>query len=376
MISHDDIRQVQQYPSGPDTFVLSLYVDVDQSKAANLNRGFETAVEALFRKIADSQGENHKHFIETECSRVLDFLRDYTPRGKGLVIFSDSTRDFWWQRDLRVAISTNARFSPSPWVRPLIEALEARDRFGVALIDKHRARLFAGDAAGLELVFEFETEIPGKHMTTGTDHIWSQSQMERDHANHIRAHARRAAEEFSSIVERDRLARVVIGGPVEATSIFEGELPRRIQQMIAGTVSLPMDASHERLLQEVGKIIERAEHEDEVRLVESMITSAMKGDRAVLGIEETLEAIRQGRIYCLVVAKDFRIAGKQCRACRVLLVDSLDACSYCGGELASAPDLINRASHRVLEQAGRVQIVSGAAAEKLAGSGIGAVLRF
>jgi hypothetical protein len=38
--------------------------------------------------------------------------------------------------------------------------------------------------------------------------------------------------------------------------------------------------------------------------------------------------------------------------------------------------LINRASHRVLDMGGKVQLVSGEAAAKLADAGIGAVLRF
>ena len=68
--------------------------------------------------------------------------------------------------------------------------------------------------------------------------------------------------------------------------------------------------------------------------------------------------------------------GKECTACRVLVAEGLERCSFCGGELEPVPDLINRASHRVIEQAGKVQMVSGEAAGKLEANGIGAVLRF
>ncbi|MEW6207557.1 MAG: hypothetical protein AB1631_04270 [Acidobacteriota bacterium] len=375
MISYDDIRQLQEYPSGPDTLVLSLYVNVDQSNAANLNRGFLTVVENLFRRMADA-GENNKHELEREFRRVLDFLSDYTPRGKGLVVFSDSRSDFWWQRDLQAALPTDARFSPNPWVRPLLEVMEAHDPFAVALIDNHRAKIFVGDAAGLNLTSEIISDVPGRHVTTGTDHIWSQSHMDRDRANHIRTHARRVADEVGAIAERMKIARVIIGGPVEAASIFESELPRRIQQMIVGTISAPLDSTQDKLIGEVRKVLDRVEQEDEARLVESLITSAMKGDRAALGIDETLAAINQGRVHCLVVAKGYRAEGRQCRSCGVLVTDDAEKCSYCGEELVAAPDLINRASRRVLEQSGRVQIVSGAAAERLNPAGVGAVLRF
>ena len=114
MISYDDIHQLQQYPSDGDSMILSLYINIDQSNAANLNRGFETVVANEFRRMGEGQksqngkdGDRAAHNVrfETECELVLRFLKDYTPRGRGLVIFSDSSRDFWWRRDLGVEVS-------------------------------------------------------------------------------------------------------------------------------------------------------------------------------------------------------------------------------------------------------------------------------
>src|SRR5262249_11269339 len=152
MISYDDIHHVQQYPSSPDSLVLSLYVNVDQSNAANLNRGFETVVANMFRQMTESRisDENSKSRFDVECEQVLRFLREYTVKGKGLVIFSDSTRGFWWQRELQVNLPTEARWSARPWVRPLLEVLEDHDRLSVVLIDKHRARILTVDAGGME----------------------------------------------------------------------------------------------------------------------------------------------------------------------------------------------------------------------------------
>jgi len=163
---------------------------------------------------------------------------------------------------------------------------------------------------------------------------------------------------------------------VEATSAFASALPKRIQQMIIGTITAPVDASHDRLINELRAVQEKAEHEDEARIVDAMITAAMKGERAVLGLSDTLGAIQEGRVYRLVVARDFRVEGKECGSCHVLISDGNGKCSFCGGRLEAAPDLINRASHRVLDMGGKVQLVSGEAAAKLADAGIGAVLRF
>src|SRR5689334_16023589 len=150
MISYDDIRQLQQHPSGPDSCILSLYVNVDQSNAVNLNRGFITQVDNLFRRMAEDKNSNHRERLDAECKRALAFLGDYSAKGKGLVIFSDSKQDFWWQRDLQVEVPTAVRWSPMPWVRPLLELLEDHDKFAVVLIDKHRARVLTVDAGGMQ----------------------------------------------------------------------------------------------------------------------------------------------------------------------------------------------------------------------------------
>lgn len=376
MISYDDLRQLQQYPSSPDSRILSLYVNIDQSNAANLNRGFITQVENHFRQMAEAENLDQRQRFDAECKRALAFLSDYSARGKGLVIFSDSKQDFWWQRDLQVAVPTGGRWSQKPWLRPLLELLEDHDTFAVVLIDKQRARVLTVDAGGLEQHAEVLSDVPNKHATTGSDHIMSQTQMQRDHDEHVRAHANRVVDELTNVVDRLNLSRLVIGGPVEATSTFTNQLPKRLQQMIIGTIAVPLDASYERLSNELRKVQQQNEGEDEARMVEAMITAAMKGDRAVLGIGDTLAAIQEQRVYRMIVARDYRLEGKECNACHILVVDGEAKCAFCGGDLQAAPDLINRASHRVIEQAGKVQIVSGAAADKLAGTGVGAVLRF
>ncbi|HSE36367.1 MAG TPA: hypothetical protein VLG74_03635 [Blastocatellia bacterium] len=378
MISHEDLSQLHHYSSGPESLILSLYVNIDQSDAANLNRGFETRVESLFRTVAESHNshEGSRQRFDAECQRVREFLRNYVPKGKALVLFSDSKQGFWWQHDLHVELPTGVRWSSQLWVRPLLEVIEEHDRFAVVLIDKHQARIMTVDAGGIEQHAEIISDVPNKHATTGTDHIWSQTQMDRDHLNHVHSHAKRVADELSSVIDRMKLKRIAIGGPVEAISVFTGELPKRLQQLIVGTISVPVDANHDRIITELRALQAKAEHEDETRIVDAMITAAMKGDRAVVGVSDTLSAIQQGRVYRLVVARDFRVEGKECRACRVLVADGDEKCLFCGGQFEAAPDLINRASHRVLDMGGKVQLVSGDAAALLSQRGIGAVLRF
>ena len=378
MISREDIKQLHRYTPDADSCVLSLYLNVDQSIASNLHRGFETNAENMYRQALENHSSEQasKQRLDVEWRLVHQFLRDYAPKGKSLVVFSDSRQDFWWHRELQVGLPSGLRWSQKPWVRPLLEVVEGRDRIGVVLMDKQRARILVSDTGTLEQHIEIASAVPNRHSTTGTDHIMSQGQMERDHDNHVQSHAKRTADELSSLIDRRKLERIVIGGPVEATTVFIAALPKRLQQMVIGTISAPVDAGPERLTSELRNVQDKVEQEDEAKIVDSMITAAMKGDKAVLGLSDTLLAIQEGRVYRLVVARDYRAEGKECGSCHVLVADGLEKCSFCGGRLDAAPDLINRASHRVLDMGGRIQLVAGEAAAKLAEARIGALLRF
>src|SRR4029079_6419917 len=124
-------------------------------------------------------------------------------------------------------------------------------------------------------------------------------------------------------------------------------------------ISAPVDASHDRLIAELRAVQEKAELEDESKIVDSMITAELKKKSAVRGVPDTLEAVLEGRVYRLIIARDFHIEGKECDSCHVLVIDANEKCSFCGGTLEPAPDLINRVSHRVLDMKGKVQLVSG-----------------
>jgi peptide chain release factor subunit 1 len=134
MISYEDIERLKAYVPRGSGWVLSLYLDVDQSKASNLKRGFETVLHNLLREVEGRVEEKAREEFERNRARVLRFMRQYVPRKKSLVIFCDARNDFWWDRDLPVLLPNVARFENAPYLRPLIEALDEYERFTVRRI--------------------------------------------------------------------------------------------------------------------------------------------------------------------------------------------------------------------------------------------------
>jgi peptide subunit release factor 1 (eRF1) len=173
-------------------------------------------------------------------------------------------------------------------------------------------------------------------------------------------------------VTRERaFDRLVLAGPVEVTSELARMLPHPLGEHVAGTLRLPVHATADEVLRHTLEIAERAERETEKTRVAQLF------ERGAVGLEKTLLALQEGRLWMLLYADGFATSGAECPRCSMLSASRTAAnCSYCGERLLPLDDLIGR----MLERASsgfRVEKVHGEAAERLrAAGGIGAILRF
>lgn len=378
MVSYQDIEIVKAYVPQGDGWVLSLYLDVDQSKPSNRKRGFETVLQNLLRDASQNLEESARAEFEQNRARLLRFLHSYTPRKKSLVVFSDARHDFWWDREFPILLPSVARFERAPYLRPLIEALDEHERYGVVLMDKEKARFFTvylGEIQEHEALFD---EVPRRTVTTSMDRIWSQKNLQRHHDMHVHGHAVRVVERLREVMEQHRFDRLLVGGTVEAVGELMRVLPKRMRERVVGTLSLPITASEQEVLAETLRLQEQVEREAEQRLVESLITAANKGDRAVLGPTATLEALHEGRVGRLLYARHHQITGSICAGCGALFWNPPPPrCWYCGGNLEVVSDFLEHILERTLALGGGVEEVRGPAAEKLeAVGGLGAFLRY
>jgi peptide subunit release factor 1 (eRF1) len=372
------LEKLRGYVPEGNGYVLSLYLDVDQSKASNLNRGFETVLNNELREM-DGQLENKaRQELDANRTRVSRFIRNYTPKKKSLVVFCDAVRDFWWERELPILLPSVARLTNTPFVQPLIEALGEYERYGVVLVDKEKARLFTVYLGEIEEHVEVFSELPRKSATTSRDRIRSQNSAQRHHDEHVHWHVKSVAEKLKDIAYRLRFDRLVVGGTAQAVSELLRVLPKSLNDRVVGTLSLPVGSPIGDVLAQVKRIENQAEQESKLKLIESLVTAVNKGDRATLGAADTIQAINEARVWRLLFIKNFSMTGHHCPACGALYLETRSqGCLYCGTLLEPVSNVIGLALERTMTLGGGVEEVHGPAAEKLAETGsIGAFLRY
>jgi hypothetical protein len=140
---------------------------------------------------------------------------------------------------------------------------------------------------------------------------------------------------------------------------------------------LPIEAGAHEVLEETLRIEQQVERETEKQLVEELL--AANGHHPVThGLQSTVRALCEGRIWRLVYASGFSANGGRCPNCGMLFAKTEGSCDYCGAAIAPVTNLLERMIESVLESdSGRVEEVAGEAARRLQQvGGIGAVLRF
>lgn len=365
--------------------ILSLYLNLDPANPVNRRGGYKTALDGMLKDIESqiTDEARMRHFQE-DAGWVRRQTEFHIPKGKSLLFFCDVSESFFIEEDLPIRMANQAWFGHTPYVRPLLEARDEYERYGIVLVDREKARFFVVTMGCIDEVSEILDEPPVKHRNAaGSDHMRSQMIFQRRAAKWSEGFLKGVTELLHEVMSRYDLDRILLAGPEEVTAELFRLLPKAIAPRVMDRVRMPVNAKPQEVLDLASPVIEVIERERENLLVDDLITTAHKtrnsSRKAILGMEATLDAINQGRVHRFLYPSGLRLKGYRCPGCDVLLdyAPGEGLCPYCSGPVEEVEDIIWLASERVLESGGRPEEIRGAegmAALQSVG-GVGAILR-
>jgi peptide subunit release factor 1 (eRF1) len=327
------------------------------------------------RQRLDVDSEEYTRFL-ANAEQVTRFVAEHRPAERGIVIFSDKDGGLFWFRGLNIPLRSTAHWEQSIFVQPLLEALDEYELYAVALIDHNCARLFTVHLGEIREHGEISVNAEmHRTKTAGTDHWRSQTRFQHKVEEHLRWHVRQVAEAISQLETTSGFDRLLLAGPTEVRSLLYEKLPARLRRKVIGCISLPMETSKEQILSASLEIERAVEREDELRLVDRLLTAAAKGKRAVIGLEGVLSALQEGRMRRLVYAEGYVPAGNLRAQYGTL---ALRARESSHGNVVAADNLMDPVVDLVVAADGDVEAVQGEAASLLneRAGGIGAFLWF
>ena len=366
MLTERDLRELLELK--PQHPVLSIYLNTEPSQGnADV---YKLKLRSMLKEVKLPEDKSIiENYVEQQHNGV----------GRSLAIFSCAPEKFFRVYPIQIPIRSRLRISNRPHVKPLVNLLDSYGKYGVALVDKQGARLFffhLGTLREQEGVFGESvrrTKHGGGSQAAGRRS--GEAGQTQYTAEITERNMRESAEFAAKFFADNNIRRVLIGGTDDNIALFQSYLPKSWQSLIIGTFSICMTASHDEVMQRAMEIGHKAEKQREIHAVETVITAAAKGKGGVVGLDETLAMVHDGRIKNLLVLESFRAPGYRCLGCGYLTSQELANCPFCSGNFAEIPDAVDLAVRRVLEQGGEVDIIDENPNLDESGK-IGALLRY
>lgn len=368
MWTEAEVEQLLSYQSGHP--VLSVYLDMDPGAGA------PDAHKLRLKEITRPFVEDAPQDVEAMLGYVE---HEHDGSGRALALFSCHPEGYFRSFPLSVSLRSRARLLDRPYVKPLADLLDTYGHFGIALVDRQRIHLYH-----LHLgEFQEERRLSGEEVRHTKRGGGSQAVGRRGGAagqtrsaeevaeRNLRTAAAQAADFFGE----HKVRRLLLGGAEDTLAFFREELPKSWQSLILGTFPIAMSAGKDEVVARALEVAANAEAEREGKLVDRMITAAAKGAEGALTLDETLDAVREGRVQTLIVAEGLREPGYRCQGCGYLSVQQLALCPFCGSAFDRIEDAVEMAVRDVMASGGRVEVVHDNPRLVDAG-GIGALLRY
>lgn len=366
MLTDRDLEELLGFESAHP--VLSLYLDTDPSE------GNVDVHKLRFRSMIKDL--ELKDDIEA-ITKYFDHEHDWT--GRSVAVFSCAGDDFMRAYTLAVPVRSRVRVDNRPYVKPLANLLDSYGGYGVVLVDKQDARLFyfhLGDLREEKEIFG-ETirhtkrgggsQAPGRRGGTAGQTGYVEEVADRNMAN--------AVEYATTFFHEYRVRRIMIGGTDDNIALFRNQLPKSWQSLVVGTFSMSMHATNNEVLEKALQIGEHAEQQREILLANTIVTNAAKDKGGVLGLDDTIRAVQEGRVQVLLIRDGYRAPGCRCKGCGNLSGYHLKTCQFCGSACEEIPDAVEMVVREVMKSGGDVEVLNQ---EQVVGQfdQIGAILRY
>jgi hypothetical protein len=389
------LSELARLRSGSEPIV-SLYLDIRWRDEQQRDRVRLFVQERVRQTLAHyPPGTPGREGLERTLKRIHEHVagllsQEYEADKNGLALFANEAlglwRPFFFRRSFQNELTTDA-------IPHLIQLARLKDDFAPAIViapSQEGADIYHVSLGELAIEANLRGFVPRRDKDTfnaGTGghpgrQYERQEKDDRRHEGFIQKNRRAAAGEVTAFFDQNPQCFLVLVGTNGTAAAFERELPERVRERVVARLPRPREwesgdgARRDGVVKGAAQAIAEREKQDEHHAIEQVVGHALRGGLGVLGPNDVVEALNQGRVHKLVIEECFEGTGWTCDNCRAIgsNVESAESCPYCGGDLHAVGDLGEAMVARALLEGADVEVV--AHANKLHSyRGIGAFLR-
>lgn len=366
MFSQEQMQELLAY-EGNGEGVVSVYLDTDSTRQSV--EAIKLTARGLLKEI-QPQYEKDAGAIE----RYLDHSYDWSR--PGLAVFSSKGGAYFRAYDSPVAFRNRMRLGPRPYVKPLAHLLDHYAHFGVILVDRVNGRFFEYHLGELQGTDSFGGEEVRKVKRGGSSAVGrrSGSGVDKHEEEVVARNLRDCAVAANRFFAERPIRRLFLGGTSETVAQFRELLPKQLQSCLAGSFAIETDAGETEVRRRALELLRDVNTERENKLVERLVTLNAMGGNAVVGLDDTLQAVSDKRVEALVISDGFRTPG-YLEATSGYVVANLARSPLSDADLTEVADVVDAAVALTVNQGGHVEVIAEHPALEEVGR-IGAILRY
>ena len=259
----------------------------------------------------------------------------------------------------------------SPYLRPLAELKDEFEQHVVIFANNTSARVELVSAGKHEEMERLLGEIKNSVKKGG----WSQQRYARRRTKQLDEYAVEISDALERLERSVSFRRVLLLGSSEILQALPEKLPRRLRNKVDGVRVIASRESATGVERLAAELFEESERAEELELWEEIREEALQQGRALLGAMDVQVALQQGRVQTLLIQRDTRIDGTQCKVCGHTSLGVLELCGACGENEPHAIDMVNEFVEAAVSSGATIEFSD--THEELANvEGIAALLRY
>jgi peptide chain release factor subunit 1 len=185
-----------------------------------------------------------------------------------------------------------------PHLYPLVRLNDQYPRYAALLVDTNAARLFVFSLGTAE------TQQQVKNVKTRRTSMggWSQARYQRHVDNYHSQHMKEVVDVLDRVMREESINHLVISCDETAKPLLMEALPQHLAEKIVDVVRMDVNAPEHEVLASTLDALRAKDAQTDQEQVEEMLGAWRAGGLAVVGPEDTLNALQMGQVEELIIA--------------------------------------------------------------------------
>ena len=354
MIDLADIHRLISQADADKTLSLFLMVDAARLENHSATPGWRIWLKNALRELHAEHPEDAT--FDALVKRAEKQLDEHRSHAKGLALFLTPNGEQLFE--LPVPLLENAVSYGRASLAPLLWAIDEYERTLILVVDQEHARFISGYMGGASREGMHNNDFaaydfPEKTQPTGNNRgirgvagASNRDAFAATEGDHRRRFFQEVALQARQLMEEGNADRLFIGGSEEAAHAVKKEMHEDVAKKVVAVLAIPQHLDDAAVVRLVGPVAVQVERQREVELVDEVINFAKSGSRGALGHAAVAACLERQQVELLVLPWPMQ-----------------------------DPEIRDRFPHVALQAGAKIELVSGAAAERLnAEGGVGARL--